>query len=303
VVTGSGEQHEREREIFQGFLTQAPDFKARIAGAWWQPDDDPPDARFKDTEGREVGVELKAWINEEQIAHAKKREALEARFLALFDPQPTNRSKAVTYVWLRPAADVWSRAAKDRVPSSHEAQVFKEELLSLVAEIDAEWMARGREVLQGETVTKFGERLTLGRFLEAVMLFPKAVIDPGNQDRLAFPLRGGAYGEQHMLRPLQDMIFHNREKYATTKAGKGLDRLILLIHYDDRALQYNSPIEAPDWDLTTFAKGAAYMIFALDELSETPSPWDEVFLFDAVRGRAIQVHPQWPATETPRAKL
>ena len=94
-----------------------------------------------------------------------------------------------------------------------------------------------------------------------------------------------------MLVPLQDLIADTREKYATTKADKGLDRLVLLIHYDGRAFQYNSPIEAPDWSLALFAERAGYMDFALDVLAGE-SPWDEIHLFDAVGNRVVRIRPR-----------
>lgn len=285
-MSGSAAQREREREVFEGFLKVAPEFKPGIARAGWtQPAEDPPDVGFIDTAGRRVGVELKAWLNEDQIAQAKRREATEAGFLAALAPQPRNTNNVVSLVW--------PRLAKDRAPKGADARAFKGELLSLIEEKDREWSARAHEPVQGETVPArdFGKRPTLQRYLEAVCLFPRKLIDQREENWITFPSRGGAYDEIAMLTPLQDLIADTREKYATTKQDRGLDRFVLLIHYDGRAWQYNSPIEAPDWDFDLFASQAAYHIFALDTLSGEPSPWDEVFLFDAVKERWVRVHP------------
>ena len=294
-MSGNAEQRELERGIFERFLSVASEFRAAISGEWTQPTDDPPDVRFRDTDSRLVGVELKAWINEEQIAEGKRREALEERFLTALRPQSANPLKVVSYVWLRPAGN--------QAPAGAEAVTFKDELLSLLAAHDATWSAQGHEIVQGETLTQLQQHPTLARHLAAVVVFPRTIIDPKGQDWIGFPFRGGPYAEQDMLRPLQDLIAGTRIKYETTKADKELDRLILLIHYDGRAWQYNSPIEAPDWDLSVFANEAAYMVFALDTLSEEPSTWDEVFLFDAVgpcRSQSIRVREASP-TSTPAA--
>lgn len=291
-MSGGLAQRERERTIFEGFLAVASDFAARISGDWTQPDDDPPDVLFKDGRGHTVGVELKAWINEGQIAQGKKREALEARFFDALGPHTKNPNPVVAFVWLRPVHDVWSRPVRDQAPGRDEAQAFRDELLSLVSDIDGRWAACGHEILQGETVTAFGNRPTLTRYLGAVEAFPRTVIDPGEQPWIGFPMRGAAYSEKDMLTPLQDLIADTRVKYEEAKAARGLDWFVLLIHYDGRAFQYNSPIETLDWDLGVFADDAAFMVFALDTLSEEPSPWDEVYLFDAVAGRSVKVHPR-----------
>ena len=283
-MSGNAQQRELERKIFEAFLAVASEFRASISGEWSQPTDDPPDVQFRDADSRLVGVDLKAWINEQQIAEGKRREAIEDQFLAAVRPKPNRPFEVVSYVWLLPSGN--------RAPTEAEAVAFKDELLSLLTTHDATWSAQSHEIVQSETVTQLEGHPTLARYLAAVTVFPRTIIDPGEQDWLGFPLHGGPYGEQDMLEPLQDLIAATRVKYETTKGDKGLDRLVLLIHYDRRAWQYNSPIEAPDWDLGLFANEAAYMVFALDTLSEEPSPWDEVFLFDAVGGRALQVYPR-----------
>lgn len=79
-------------------------------------------------------------------------------------------------------------------------------------------------------------------------------------------------------------------------AEKPLDRLVLLIHYDSRAFRFNAPIEAPDWGLDLFASEAAVYSFRPRHAAGQPSPWDDVFLFDAVNGRSVRVHRYPPAS-------
>lgn len=277
------DKREFEGRMFSGFLDAAPDFRATIRGEWRQPDDDPPDVMFEDMEGRRVGVELKAWLNEEQIATAKRREAIERGILEAIGKQPPNEGKVISYVWLSPCSG--------KTPSKDEAGAFQNELLSLLKDCDDDRRARQDKMVQQESVTDFGRRSTLARYLDGVTLFPFSAIDPGKQDWIGFPFRGGAYSEKDMLAPLQDLISATWEKYRTLKEDKGFQRLVLLIHYDARAFQYNSPISAPDWDIGLFAEELASYHDIFEAFGEKTSQWDEIYLFDAVTKKALLVHP------------
>lgn len=282
------EQEKRafEEDVFRTFLKAAPDFAEQLTGDWEQPVDDPPDVRFKDRQGQIVGVELKAWINEDQITAAKQREATQKGLLAAIGPQPPNPCQHVSHAWLL--------ALPVRPPKGPAAATFRDELLALVSEADQAWKDGTADPRQGRTLppSEFGDRPSLKQHLAGLTLWPDACLarKPGH-DWIGFPGGGGAYGEQDMLEPLEDLIVSLREKYASTKQDKGLDRLVLLIHYDERAFQHNSPIQSPDWDFGFFAEEAAFLHTAMDELGEELSPWDEIYLLDTLEGRVVRIHP------------
>jgi hypothetical protein len=133
----------------------------------------------------------------------------------------------------------------------------------------------------------------LGRFLGSLTVWPrsKITINPGF-DWITFPQPIDTYDENTMLEPLREALSNLRDKYQGRKELLNLDRFVLLFHYDGRAYRYNSPVQGANWNAESLARDAGWFQFAYDVLMEEGSPWDEVWILDAINERAYRVHPE-----------
>jgi hypothetical protein len=287
-MTSSQEKREREATIFAAFVATEPNFAGEPLGGWEQPDDDPPDILSETVSGRRIGVELKTWANEDQVAKAKVEEARQDAIRAALGQQPSNTGGRIAFVWLRPSAI--------RLPDN-DALAFRNELLALLAEAQANWPNDGSwDSPQGHSYHAFPGRPALTRYLVAAQLYPRTHFKPwGDQgspvaEWITFPFRGGAYSDREMMEPLLDLLGHVFEKYETTRTDLGLDELDLVIHYDGLAFAYCTPVETPDFDFGEAAKHARSYVADYEELGEVldpddDAPFDRVFLFAALAGR------------------
>jgi len=107
---------ERERRVFETFIKTCSDFAGEPVRQWYvldgwyegpgntrpaAPFDNRPDIICVTDSDKHVGVELKAWLNEGQIAEAKRQGMFQEAILRAVGQLPINRHKYVQRVWLR----------------------------------------------------------------------------------------------------------------------------------------------------------------------------------------------------------
>ncbi len=282
-------KRQREAAIFGAFLAAEPAFAGEPVSRWSQPDLDPPDILCTTSNGRSIGVELKTWVNEDQVSQAKGHEARQEEIRTALDPQPANTSAHIAFVWL---------TLTDRRLPAADAAAFRGELLGLLGEAEAAWPVDGSwDGLQGHWYTAFPGRPTLASHVSTVKLFPRAHFDPRGEDSahewIIFPFRASAYSEREMMNPLEDLLANAWTKYGPTRRDKGLDELHLLIHYDDLAWANCTPVETPDFSFEETAKQVRaflqdYKLLGQVLEGEDRPPFDRVFLFIALEGIARQ---------------
>src|ERR1043165_8889828 len=96
---------DKEKRLFTCFSTAFPDFADEAIAEWdvvkeWydkrklpvppKPYDNRPDVICLTTIGRKIGIELKSWLNEDQIAEAKRHERIEDNLRQAIGKQPEN---------------------------------------------------------------------------------------------------------------------------------------------------------------------------------------------------------------------
>src|SRR6266446_5896193 len=106
---------ESEKLIFDSFLKTHSNFADEPIEDWdvveeWyakralapppQPFDKRPDVIAVTSSGRKIGVELKSWINRDQITQARKQERIQENILKAIGEQPPNETKHIGVVWL-----------------------------------------------------------------------------------------------------------------------------------------------------------------------------------------------------------
>ena len=103
-----------ERLIFSSFLEAYPELANEIiewdvVEEWYvkraldpppHPFDKRPDIVAVTNSGKKIGVELKSWVNREQITEARKQERIQDNILKAIGEQPPNETKHIGYVWL-----------------------------------------------------------------------------------------------------------------------------------------------------------------------------------------------------------
>lgn len=89
-----------EKTTFAAFLAAAPDFAGEAVQNWCQPVQDPPDVLCTTVSGRQVGLELTGWLDEDQIADAKNTESIEDSFRKAIQPDPPNNTEHIHFAWL-----------------------------------------------------------------------------------------------------------------------------------------------------------------------------------------------------------
>ena len=116
---------QREKFVFESFLKICPAVCRRANEEWdvvekWyadraiapppKPFDKRPDIICANSFGKKIGLELKSWVNQEQIAEARKRERIQDGILKAIGKQPQNETQNIGYVWLLPSTYDSTRA-------------------------------------------------------------------------------------------------------------------------------------------------------------------------------------------------
>jgi hypothetical protein len=234
---------------------------------WHSPEQDPPDVLCTTAAGRQVGLELTGWLDQGQIAEAKKAETITDSIQKLIGPEP-NSTKHIHFARLE-------TLPKARVKPARRS-TFRSEFLQLVNEVDTRWPAEQFwQSAAGYKWKDFTSYPVLRKCLSAVHFFPRSKwlnwpLTKGSQRWLAFPLQGGVHSEEPMVTALRARLTCKIQKYAAKPSG--LDEFDLLIHYD-LARVYNSPVETLAFGFADAARAAA------DFIGDDQDAFDQIFLF------------------------
>src|ERR1700720_483813 len=105
---------ENEKLIFESFLKVCPDLASERVREWdvvedWyanralapppEPFDKRPDVIAVTASGKRIGIELKSWVNREQIARARKQERIRENILKAIGEQARNETQNIGCVW------------------------------------------------------------------------------------------------------------------------------------------------------------------------------------------------------------
>lgn len=268
------EKRDHERVMFEHFLKVEPEFCGEAIREWYQPEDerDFPDIKATTTTGRNVGIEIGEWLNEQEMAEAKRKERREDGILGALGDLGENPTKHVRSVWLHPKE-------KARI-SEADAAVCRAQLVECILAEDRKWTEarRAPEVLSGDG---FAAYPLVGKYFDAVKLFAAGGRDKWKTDWITFPLLGRVFGKETMFKPLRELVSDKTRHYSSARTG--FDSMTLLIVYN-RAAIYNSPADTP---MHTYEQAAAELRSVIDE---NRGPFDRAFLFIAIgEGRALRV--------------
>ena len=272
-------KEELERMVFEKFLAVKPEFAGEKLQEWVPVRCDPPDFACVTKSGSEVGVELTAWLAEEQISESKLREAIERSFLNAIGTQLPNRSQNFSHVWLHPQDKPRIKPA-DRVP-------FRNELFTLLGEVDSKWQSQ--PLWQSPQGCSYPDPALetypmLERYLTGLRFFPGdgSRAWPAGKDWLTFPSPAGAYSAEPMRSALLEVLRKKIEKYAQRPTGAS--QFVVLIHYT-QALLHNTPPERLDFRFEDAARDASKFI------GDDPGVFHMIYLFLTHKGVEFQLFP------------
>lgn len=277
---------ENERQVFDAFLKACPDFAGEPIQGWdvvehWytkraldpphHPFDKRPDVIAVTASGRRIGVELKSWVNREQIAEARKQESIQEKILKAIGEQPPNETRNISCVWL---------SAKEVRFDQRDAADFRKQMFALIEQVDSNWSQEHGLRQCSVEVSDFAGFPVLGKYLLRLQAEPP-IRDRCETDWIDFRPRGGAYSPKAMLDQLSSsLIAHKTDKrYKDLRERVGLEEVYLLVHYDSKAFAYNTPFDSPDFGFKEAAR------FASSALEGNGGYFDRVFLFHFLRGK------------------
>lgn len=268
----------KEKTVFDVFMRVCPDFAGEPIKEWYvlddwyaatgkarppHPFDNRPDVICLTNSDRRVGVELKAWLNEGQIAEARRQEIFEEAILGAIGKLPLNQHRHIKRILLR------GRPRRFHAPDAAE---LRQQLFDLIRARDEHWTDKPDwDRSLREMVDDFSGHLIVGKYLDFIELFPRRqAIEPEDAlnekypDRhwIAFPNRGGAYKLDEMLTPLRELLIETRadDRYSEVCKHVGLAECCLLVHYDFDAFQYNTPIDVPDYSFANVAEFGSHVL-------------------------------------------
>ena len=276
-----------EKLVFESFLGTYPDFAGELVVDWdvverWYvncgftappaPFDKRPDI-IALTSKKRIGIELKSWVNQEQIAEARLREMLQDNLLTVIGkPQPPNETQKIGSVWLSP-----KRVGFD----SADADGFRDQLLRQIAKADDEMTSRPVfEQMSTYDVDHFDKFPLLEKYLHRIRFRP-AARSRSTIRWIRFPDGSRHYSPSEMLETLSRSLntYKNDERYKDLKTKVGLDEVYLLLHYDFKAFAYNAPFDAPGFGFKEAAN------FARENLKGDGGYFDRIFLFHFLSGQ------------------
>ncbi|MEP6913574.1 MAG: hypothetical protein ABI923_12515 [bacterium] len=236
------------------------------------PFDKRPDIIAVTRSGKKIGVELKSWVNREEIAKARKQERIQDNILKAIGEQPLNKTKHIGYLWL---------AAKQVRFDQRNATDFREQIFSLIEDVDNKWSQKPAfERNSSEDISDFTGFPLLGKYLQRIRFKP-ATRSRGSIRWIRFPSTAGFYSPNGMLETLKRSLLAHRsdERYEELRTRTALDELYLLVHYDFKAFAYNTPFDAPHFGFKEAAE------FASTVLDGDGGNFDRTFLFHFLWGK------------------
>jgi hypothetical protein len=276
-----------EKLIFESFLKACPDFANEPIEEWdvvedWynkraldpppQPLDKRPDIIALTASGRRIGVELKSWVNREQIAKARKQESIQDNILKAIGKQPPNKTENIGCVWL---------FARRIIFNPKDAPQLQAQLFARIEQVDQSWTKKPkRDQNSWEDISDFPGFPILEKYLESARFFTKS---RRHLDArwILFPSRANHYSPDTMRETLRiALLAHKNDiRYEDLKHRVGLDEVYLLLHYDFKAFAYNTHFAAPRFGFTEAAD------LASSELGGDGGYFDRIFLFHFLWGK------------------
>ncbi|MGH9932382.1 MAG: hypothetical protein ACREA9_24530 [Pyrinomonadaceae bacterium] len=236
------------------------------------PFDQRPDIIAVTKSGKKIGIELKSWVNREQITAARKQERIQDNILKAIGEQPPNETQHIGCLWL---------SAKQLRFDARDAGDFRRQLFALIQQVDSNWSQKA-DWLQSasENIRDFGGFLILEKYLHSVRFY-SATRTRFDIHWILFPSPGGAYSPNEMLETLTSSLISQRsdERYKDLRTLVGLDKVYLLVHYDFKAFAYNTPFGAPNFGFKEAAE------FAKEVLGGDGGNFDRIFLFHFLWGQ------------------
>lgn len=277
-----------EKLVFASFLEAYPELASEIVewdvvDEWYvkraldpppHPFDKRPDIIAVTRSGKKIGVELKSWVNREQIAAARKQERIQENIRKAIGDLPPNTTEHIGYVWLD---------AKQVRFDPSEARDFREQIFRLIEEVDESWPQKPPSQNSFKHLSDFPGFGLLEKYLKSARFHP--VGRRGIRTRwISFPRSphpSGHYSPNDMRETLKRALLSHRSdnKYKDLREHVGLDEVYLLVHYDFKAFAYNTPFDASGFG---FKEAAA---LASTELSGDRGYFDRIFLFHFLTGR------------------
>jgi len=241
---------EKERQVFDAFIKACSNFAGESVQKWYVlddwykvpgntrpavPFDNRPDVICITHSGKRLGVELKAWLNEGQIAEAKRNEMFQEAVLRAVGELPINDHKYIQRTWLR---------AKPKRFHDGDSPELRNQLFMLIRHLDERWSEKPKwEQSSREMIDDLSAFPIVAKYIDFVEAFPRRepiepedAIDQKYPDRrwIAFPNRGGAYRLTEMLAPLRQLLVQTKgdKRYRDICKHVGLSECYLLVHYD-----------------------------------------------------------------------
>ena len=273
-----------EKLIFESFLRVLPDFAGEpikewdIVDEWYakrglvappHPYDKRPDIIAITASRKRIGIELKSWVNRDQIAEARREERIQENILKAIGEQPPNKTKHIGYIWL---------TARQVRFDQRDAADFRRQIFALIEQVDNDWSEEFGLRECSHDVTDFTRFPILGRYLQSVRCAPRPHFET---DWIHFPSPGGAYSPNEMLETLSSALtaHKNDTRYKDLRKHVSLDKVYLLVHYDFKAFAYNTPLDAPNFGFKEAAQ------FASKTVDGDGGNFDRIFLFHFLWGK------------------
>jgi hypothetical protein len=275
-----------EKLIFGSFLKAYPNLAGEIeewdgVEEWYakraldpprHPFDKRPDIIAVTASGKRIGIELKSWVNREQIAKARKQERIQDNILKALGKQPSNKTEHIGCVWL---------SAKQIRFDPGDAPHFRAQLFAQIEQVDKSWTQEPRpEQNSREDISDFTGFPILEKYLDRARFFPSGRRRL-NARWILFPPRASHYSPNEMLETLSSsLLAHTTDaRYKDLRTQVGLDEVYLLVHYDFKAFAYNTPFDAPNFGFKQAAD------FASTVIKRDGGHFDRVFLFHFLWGK------------------
>lgn len=271
---------ENEKLIFDSFLKACPAFAGEPIAEWdvvedfygkrdlappTPPFDKRPDVICITSSGKKIGVELKSWVNRDQITEARKQERIQDNIIEAIGTQPPNQTQHIGSVWL---------SAKPIRFDPYDAAQFRQQMFALIEQVDENWSQRPKDDQNRcQDIGEFTDSPTLEKYLRSVRFHPAS---RGRKIRwILFPSPGRHYSPNEMLETLSSSLLAHRsdKRYQNLKTKVDLEEVYLLVHYDFKAFAYNTPFDAPNFGFKEAAD------FASKVLNGDGGYFDRVFLF------------------------
>ena len=278
-----------EKLIFDSFLKAYPDLASEPIEEWdvvenWyakralapppHPFDKRPDIIAVTASGRRIGVELKSWVNREQITKARQQERIHDNILKALGKQPPNETQHISQVWL---------SAKQLRFDARDASDFRKQMFGLIEQVDIDWSQKpNSDKHSWQDLRDFAGFPILEKYLRSAR-FHSTSRRRLNIRWILFPnpYPGGHFSPNDMRETLRSALLAHKtdEKYKELRAHLALDEVYLLVHYDFKAFVYNTPFAAPNFGFKEAAD------FASEVLGGDGGYFDRIFLFQFLWGK------------------